>query len=181
MAMRVAGNKEGEGNKAMAMATRIAGKWTAMVTKMVMATATRVAGKQRQWQQRGQWQRQQGKRATKRVIVMAARAMMTAMRVVGKQQQLGQWQHGWWASNGDKVDSNATAMATIWVMAMATRLVGKEEGKGKGSKGSGDGNEGGGQQTGQGRQGNGNGNKGGGQADNDSNKEGDGNKDEGGR
>ncbi len=44
MAMRVAGNKEGEGGKAMAMATRMAGKWTATVTKRAMAMAMRVAG-----------------------------------------------------------------------------------------------------------------------------------------
>ncbi len=50
MAMRVAGNKEGEGGKTMVMATRIGGKWTATVTKRVMVMATRVAGKQ--------WQRQ---------------------------------------------------------------------------------------------------------------------------
>ncbi len=48
MAMRVAGDKTGEGNKAMAMATRIAGEWTATVTKRVMVTATRVAVEQ--WQ-----------------------------------------------------------------------------------------------------------------------------------
>ncbi len=41
-AMRVAGDKEGEGNKAMVMATRIAGEWTATATKRAMVTATRV-------------------------------------------------------------------------------------------------------------------------------------------
>jgi hypothetical protein len=40
--VRVVGKEEGKGSKAMAMATRMAGKWT--------ATATRVAGKQWQWQ-----------------------------------------------------------------------------------------------------------------------------------
>ncbi len=40
-AMRVASNKEGEGGK-------------------VMETVTRLAGKQQRWQQRGQWQWQQG-------------------------------------------------------------------------------------------------------------------------
>ncbi len=54
----------------------------------------------------------------------------------------------------------ATAKAATWVMVMVTRLVGKEEGKGKGSKGNGDDNESGGRQRGQGRQGNGDGNKG---------------------
>ncbi len=46
--MRVAGNKEGKGSKgmAMAMATRMAGEWSAMATKRLMATRTRVAGKQ---------------------------------------------------------------------------------------------------------------------------------------
>ena len=45
--MRVAGDKEGKGSKvmAMAMATRMVGKWTATATKRVMVTATRVAGK----------------------------------------------------------------------------------------------------------------------------------------
>ena len=55
MVMRVAGNEEGEGGKVMAMVARMAGKWTAMVTKRAMAMATRVVGKQRQWQQRGGW------------------------------------------------------------------------------------------------------------------------------
>ncbi len=42
MAVRVAGNKEGKGGKAMAIATRMVGKWTAMVTKRAMAMATLV-------------------------------------------------------------------------------------------------------------------------------------------
>ncbi len=41
MVMRVAGNKEGKGSKAMAMATRVAGERTAMLTKSAMATKTR--------------------------------------------------------------------------------------------------------------------------------------------
>jgi hypothetical protein len=41
MVMRVAGNKEGKGGKAMAMATRVAGERTAMLTKSAMATKTR--------------------------------------------------------------------------------------------------------------------------------------------
>jgi hypothetical protein len=45
MAMMVAGDKDGNGGKAMMMATRMAGKWTAMATKRAMATVTRVAGK----------------------------------------------------------------------------------------------------------------------------------------
>jgi hypothetical protein len=54
-AMRVAGNEEGEGDKAMAMATRIAGEWTATATKKAMVTVMRVAGKRqrRRRQQRG--------------------------------------------------------------------------------------------------------------------------------
>jgi hypothetical protein len=54
-AMRVVGNKEGKGDKVMAMATRIAGEWTATATKRVMVKATRVVGKgrRRRWQQRG--------------------------------------------------------------------------------------------------------------------------------
>jgi hypothetical protein len=37
--------------------------------------------------------------------------------------------------------ATATASATMWAMVMATRLVGDEEGKGKGSKRNDDGNE----------------------------------------
>ena len=53
--VRVAGNEEGKGRKAiaMAMATKMAGKCCVMGTKRSMAMATRVVGKQRQWQQRG--------------------------------------------------------------------------------------------------------------------------------
>jgi hypothetical protein len=46
-AMRVVDNRDGEGDKAMVMATRIAGEWTATATKRVMVTAMRVAG---EWQ-----------------------------------------------------------------------------------------------------------------------------------
>ena len=38
----------------------------------------------------------------------------------------------------------ATVTATMWVMAMVTRLAGNEEGKGEGGKGDGDVDEGGG-------------------------------------
>jgi hypothetical protein len=44
MVMRVAGNKEGEGGKAMAMATRVAGERMVMLTKSAMATKTREVG-----------------------------------------------------------------------------------------------------------------------------------------
>jgi hypothetical protein len=48
--VRVAGDKEGKGSKAMAMAmvmaTRMAGKWSAMATKKSRAMAMRVVGKQ---------------------------------------------------------------------------------------------------------------------------------------
>jgi hypothetical protein len=47
-AMRVVGNEEGKSGKAMAMATRMAGEWTATATKSAMAMATRVAGEQQQ-------------------------------------------------------------------------------------------------------------------------------------
>ncbi len=43
-AMRVADNKEGEGDKAMAMATRITDERTATATKKAMVTVTGVAG-----------------------------------------------------------------------------------------------------------------------------------------
>ncbi len=50
-------NKEGEGGNAtaMAMATSMAGEWSAIGTKRAMAIATRVVGEVRQQQQRGQW------------------------------------------------------------------------------------------------------------------------------
>ncbi len=53
--VRVAGNKEGKGSKAMAMAmaTRMAGKWSVMATMRSMATATRVVGKQRRSNKKG--------------------------------------------------------------------------------------------------------------------------------
>ncbi len=56
--MRVAGNEEGKGitAMAMAMATRMVGKWTVMARKRAMAMATRVVGEQRQRRQRGRWQ-----------------------------------------------------------------------------------------------------------------------------
>ncbi len=46
-AMRVAGKEECKGGKAMAMATRMASKWTVMATKRAMAMATRMEGKLR--------------------------------------------------------------------------------------------------------------------------------------
>ncbi len=46
----------------------------------------------------------------------------------------------------------ATATATMWAMATAMRLAGNKEGKHKGSKSNGDGDEGGRQQRGQGNQ-----------------------------
>jgi hypothetical protein len=44
MAMRVVGVEEGEGSKAMAMGTRVAGKRTATATTRVMVTKTNKAG-----------------------------------------------------------------------------------------------------------------------------------------
>ncbi len=44
MTMRVAGDAEGKGGKAMATATRVAGEQTATATKRVMATKTRLGG-----------------------------------------------------------------------------------------------------------------------------------------
>jgi hypothetical protein len=50
--VKVAGDKEGKSSKAMAtaMATRMAGEWSATAMKRLMAMVTRVAGKQQQWQ-----------------------------------------------------------------------------------------------------------------------------------
>jgi hypothetical protein len=44
MVMKVAGNKEGKGGKAMGMATRMAGEPTVMLTKSAMAMKTREVG-----------------------------------------------------------------------------------------------------------------------------------------
>jgi hypothetical protein len=62
----VAGNKVGKHRKAMAMAmaTRMAGKWSAMAMKRLMVMATRVAGG-----------RQAMATATKRAMVTVTRAM----------------------------------------------------------------------------------------------------------
>jgi hypothetical protein len=68
--MRVAGDEEGEDGKAMAMATRMAGKWTVTVRNRAMAMATRVEASDKEGggdsngddgggRQRRQWQRQQ--------------------------------------------------------------------------------------------------------------------------
>ncbi len=46
MAMRVVGKEEGKDAKAMAMATRVAGKRTVVSTKRGMATKTREAGEE---------------------------------------------------------------------------------------------------------------------------------------
>ncbi len=46
-------------------------------------------------------------------------------------------------SDGDKGGGQAMGTVTTWAMAMATRLVGNKEGKCKGSRGNGNGNEGG--------------------------------------
>jgi hypothetical protein len=51
--VRVAGDEEGEGTMAMAMATRMVGEWSAMAMKRAMAMGTRVVGKQRLRRQRG--------------------------------------------------------------------------------------------------------------------------------
>ncbi len=80
----------------------------------------------------------------------------------GGGQQRGQGWHGpWrqqhrWHGNGDKDDGQAMATramgrakATMWMMVTATRLAGKEEGKGNGGRDDGNGDEGGRQQRGQ--------------------------------
>jgi hypothetical protein len=46
MAMRVLGEEEGKGGKAMAMATRAAGELTATLMKSAVATKTREVGKE---------------------------------------------------------------------------------------------------------------------------------------
>jgi hypothetical protein len=46
MVIRVAGNNEGEGGKAMAMATRVSGKRTVTAKKRAMATKTREVGEE---------------------------------------------------------------------------------------------------------------------------------------
>jgi hypothetical protein len=46
MAMRVVGMKEGEGSKAMAMATRVAGEWRTTMTTRAMVTKMREASEE---------------------------------------------------------------------------------------------------------------------------------------
>jgi hypothetical protein len=46
MAIRVAGNKEGKGGKAMAMATIVAGGQTVTATRRAMAMATKEVGEE---------------------------------------------------------------------------------------------------------------------------------------
>jgi hypothetical protein len=60
------------------------------------------AGQQRGQGRHGPWHRQQGWRATKRAMAMAARAMV--MRVAGEQQQQGRWQQ--------KANNNGPAMGS---------------------------------------------------------------------
>ncbi len=45
--MRVAGDEEGKDGKVMAIATRMAGKWTVTARKRAMVMVARVVGKQR--------------------------------------------------------------------------------------------------------------------------------------
>jgi hypothetical protein len=85
--VRVVGKEDSKGSKAMMLATRMAGKWTAAAMKRTMATATRVSGKRWQRQQRGQWQQQQGWQAMKKAMAMEARANAMATRVAGDRQQ----------------------------------------------------------------------------------------------
>ncbi len=47
MAMRVVGVKEGEGGKAMVMATRVAGEQTATATMRAIVTKTKEAGEEK--------------------------------------------------------------------------------------------------------------------------------------
>ncbi len=83
-AMRVAGDNEGKGGKAMAMATKIAGKWTATATKRAMVMAMMVACKWQGLCQRGRWQWQRGWQAMKRAKVMLERAMVMVTRAAGE-------------------------------------------------------------------------------------------------
>ncbi len=94
-AMRVAGNKEGngEGGKGNGDSNKGVRQGTALATKWAMVTVTRVAGKEeaRVLAATTRW------RATKRTMTRVARSMATGMRMAGKQG--GQWrwrrqQHG---------------------------------------------------------------------------------------
>jgi hypothetical protein len=83
---RDSGDEEDKGGKAfaIAMVTRIAGKWTAMATKRAMVTVRRVAGERCWQQQRGQWQWHWEWQALKRAMVTLTRVMVLAKRVAGK-------------------------------------------------------------------------------------------------
>ncbi len=138
--MECDGSKEvnGIGNKGGRQAT-------AMVAKRAMVIATRVAGNEKAMAKAANSNEGGGQakatRATATATAMATAVAMvaavaTAMAVVTATAM-----------------ETAMATATMWVMMMATRLVGNEEGKGKGGKGNHDCNEVGGQGRGQGRQG----------------------------
>jgi hypothetical protein len=93
--MRVAGDEEGEDGKAMAMATRMAGKWGCLTRDANEGNGNKG-----------------GRQAT------ALRVMVTVMALV-----------------------KATVMT--WAISTAMRLAGDKEGKGKGGKDNGEGDEGG--------------------------------------
>ncbi len=82
--MRVVGNKEGKGSKGSGNDDKGGGRAMPMATKRAMAMAMRVAGNQRQWQHRGQCQRQQGWWAMYRAMAKVATAMATVTKVPGK-------------------------------------------------------------------------------------------------
>ncbi len=61
-----------------------------------------------------------------------------------KRRNEGDGYKGGGRATGTRAMTWAMAMAMTWAMAMAVRLAGDKEGKDKGDKGNGDGNEGGG-------------------------------------
>jgi hypothetical protein len=130
-AMRVAGDEEGEGGRAM-----------------VMAMATRVVGEQRQWHQRGQLQRQQGLWENNSNGNKEGDGNGNAMRLACNKKGNGES----CKSNRDRYEGSRQATATramarvtamTWMMATARRLMGDKEGKAEGGKGDGDSDEGG--------------------------------------
>ncbi len=119
--MRVAGDEEGKGSKAMAiaMAPRMTGKWSAIATKRLMAMAMRVAGKQWQCRQRGQWGQKQGWQATRKAMTTVADGNKGVGQATATRAS---------ATTTATATSTAMAMATMWAMMLATRLVGNKEG-----------------------------------------------------
>jgi hypothetical protein len=112
--VRVVGNKEDKGSKAMALATRMVGKWTVTATKREICNGNN-----------------SGRQAT---VTTTKRVMVMAMRVAGDKEGNGDGGKSNGISNkggGQETATRVMAMVTMWAMAM---LAGNKEGMDKGAK-----------------------------------------------